>query len=207
MNTNSTTVQTAEFNPRIKPYLLWSVALILTVTIIGIPFLIFWLTGLGQYFSKRYYENLKCKLTERHLVFNKGVLFKMEKTIPLENIQDLTFIENPLLKALDLRILKIETAGQSNPQGSDMKLIGIIDSQQFKEKVLRQRELITTESFISPAISESSNEHILDILLVDNNGKFYIYEIIKEKTCQRIILKIRRQVFIKNLLAVQKIIS
>jgi len=164
MNTQSTTIQTAEFNPKIKSYILWSVALIFIVTLIGIPFLIFWLTGPGQYFSKRYYENLKCKLTRRHLVFKKGVLFKMEKTIPLENIQDLTFIENPLLKALDLRILKIETAGQSNPQGSDMKLIGIIDSLQFKEKVLQQRELITTESYSSPAVSETGNEQIIDLL-------------------------------------------
>jgi len=164
MNASSSTVETAEFNPRIKRYLLWSTALILTVTIVGIPFLIILFIGPGQYFSKRYYENLKCKLTQRHLVFRKGVLFKMEKTIPLENIQDLTFIENPLLKALDLRILKIETAGQSNPQGSDMKLIGIIDSQQFKEKVLQQRELIKTDAILPADSSESSNEHILEIL-------------------------------------------
>jgi putative membrane protein len=164
MNTNSTSVQTAEFNPKIKSYLLWSMALILSATLIGIPLLIFWLTGPGQYFSKRYYENLSCKLTEQHLVFKKGVLFKMEKTIPLENIQDLTFIENPLLKVLDLRILKIETAGQSNPQGSDMKLIGIIDSPDFKENVLRQRELLRTETFQSKAKSGSDNEQIVDLL-------------------------------------------
>ena len=95
--------------------------------------------GLGQYISKRYYENISCELSSNHLEFKKGVLFKVEKTIPLENIQDLTFIENPLLKHLDLRILKIETAGQSNPKGSDMKLIGIIDSVDFKKKVLYQR--------------------------------------------------------------------
>ena len=164
METSSTTVQTAEFNPRIRRYILWSITLILIFTIAGIPFLIFWLTGLGQYFSKRYYENLECKLTERHLVFKKGILFKMEKTIPLENIQDLTFIENPLLKALDLRILKIETAGQSNPQGSDMKLIGIIDATMFKEKVLRQRELIKTDGSPGPASSKTSNEEIVELL-------------------------------------------
>ena len=72
-----------------------------------------------------------CTLTERHLSFKKGVIFKAGKTIPLEN---------PLLKAFNLRILKIETAGQSNPQGSDMKLIGIIDTVEFKNKVLRQRD-------------------------------------------------------------------
>lgn len=146
MTTSSTIIQPAEFNPNIKVYLLLYVAFILAVSIIGIPLLLIWFLGLGQSFCKRYYESMVCNLTERHLEFKKGVLFRVEKTIPLENIQDLTFIENPLLKAFDLRILKIETAGQSNPNGSDMKLIGILNTTAFKDRVLQQRELLKTDS-------------------------------------------------------------
>ena len=157
-------IKTAEFNPSIKRYILLLVAFILTMTLFGIPFLIVWFVGPGQYISRRYYENLKCKLTVRHLVFSKGVIFKVEKTIPLENIQDLTFIENPLLKLLDLRILKVETAGHSNPQGSDMKLVGIINSADFKEEVLQQRELLRTEFRTENKQAASNNKQILDIL-------------------------------------------
>lgn len=164
MTTELKIIQTAEFNPKIKLYLLLHVAFILTLTIIGIPLLIFWFLGLGQYISRRYYENLKCKLTDRHLEFKKGVFFKVEKTIPLENIQDLTFIENPLLNYLDLRILKIETAGQSNPQGSDMKLVGIINSSDFKESVLNQRELLKTDNKVDNSKSVSNNEQVVDLL-------------------------------------------
>ena len=61
----------------------------------------------------------------------------------LQNIQNLTFIENPLLKHLDLRILKIETAAaQSRSRRSDMTLIGIINSSKFKNQVLEQREIL-----------------------------------------------------------------
>ena len=141
-----------------------SVAFILTISLVGIPLLIFWFLGLGQHISRRYYENLKCKLTTRHLEFKKGVLFKVEKTIPLENIQDITFIENPLLKYLDLRILKIETAGQSNPQGSDMKLVGIINSSDFKKKILHQRELLKTEHRMDGKQTETGNEQVVDLL-------------------------------------------
>ncbi|MBL7128741.1 MAG: PH domain-containing protein [Ignavibacteria bacterium] len=164
MTSESTIIQTAEFNPKIKSYILLSVAFILTLTLVGIPLLIFWFSGLGQYISRRYYENLICKLTNQHLEFKKGVLFKVEKTIPLENIQDLTFIENHLLKYLDLRIIRIETAGQSNPQGSDMKLVGIINSSDFKEKVLHQRALLKTENRMDNKQTEKSNEQIVDIL-------------------------------------------
>ena len=126
---NSELLQRAEFNPKIKTYVLLVGAIIMASSIIGIPLLIFWFLGVGKYYGIRYYENLKCELKHRHLEFSKGVFFKIEKTIPLDNIQDLTFIENPFLKFLDLRILKVETAGQSNPQGtSDMKLIGIVKS-------------------------------------------------------------------------------
>ncbi|WP_341216257.1 PH domain-containing protein [uncultured Wocania sp.] len=162
MNTKSNIIKKAEFNPKIKSYILFVVSFFLLISIAGIPILIVWFLGLGQYISKRFYENLECQLTNRHLEFKKGVLFKVEKTIPLENIQDLTFIENPLLKYLDLRILKIETAGQSNPKGSDMKLIGIIDSANFKEQVLKQREAIQSYSKNSSQnISSSEKTNIL----------------------------------------------
>ena len=49
-------LETADFNPKIKAYLLISIALILTVTIIGIPFIIIWFLGLGQYYCKRFYH-------------------------------------------------------------------------------------------------------------------------------------------------------
>ncbi len=164
MAINSTLVQKATFNESIKTYILLLVAFFLSITLVGIPLLLIWFLGLGQYISKRYYENLSCQLTDRHLEFKKGVLFKVEKTIPLENIQDLTFLENPILNYLGLKILKIETAGQSNPQGSDMKLIGIIAATDFKEKVLNQREYLKTGEPSNPTQNAGSNDQIVDLL-------------------------------------------
>ena len=140
--TESKVIQKAVFSPKIKIYILYSVAFFLMISIIGIPLLLIWFLGAGKYISNRYYENLHCVLTERQLIFNKGAFFKVEKTIPLENIQDLTFLQNPILNLLELKILKIETAGGSNPDGSDMKLIGINEADAFKKKVLNQREKI-----------------------------------------------------------------
>ena len=164
MSNKNEIIQSAEFNPKIKSYILIYVAFFLTISIVGIPLLIFWFLGLGQYIARHFYENLKCKLNTQHLEFKKGVFFKVEKTIPLENIQDLTFIENPFLNYLDLRILKIETAGQSNPQGSDMKLIGIIDSADFKQKILKQRELLKTENWTGNKENEIDDKQTVNLL-------------------------------------------
>ena len=56
--------------------------------------------------------------------------------MPLENIQDVTFIEGPLLKRFHLATLKFETAGHSAGQAHDMQLTGIIDAHEFKNRIL-----------------------------------------------------------------------
>jgi len=162
--TSDSVLVKADFNPKIRTYLLLVIALFMSISVVGIPIALIWFLGLGQYYCRRYYENLVCTLTETTLEFKKGVLFKVEKTIPLENIQDLTFIENPILKFFDLRILKIETAGHSNAQGSDMKLIGIIEPREFRSKVLKQRERIKTKGVSVPATSTLHNEQFLNEL-------------------------------------------
>ncbi len=81
-------------------------------------------------------------MTERSLHFKKGILVQVEKTIPLENIQDITFIEGPVLRRFNLCILRLETAGQSMKGGGAMDLVGIIDAPNFRHKVLQQRQFL-----------------------------------------------------------------
>ena len=164
MNTDSKIIKTAEFNPRVRHYIFVVVIFFLFVSVAGIPLIFLWILGIGQGVSRRYYEKLSCQLTETHLEFRKGVLFRVEKTIPLENIQDLTFLDNPILRWFDLRILKIETAGSSNPQGSDMKLIGIIDTPAFKEMVLKQRSVIRNKDLTGVAAGQVDSSEAIELL-------------------------------------------
>ena len=157
-------VHKAQFNPKIKTYYFTYIALFTFVTVVFIPFTIIWFLGLGTYISRRYYEGLSCQLTTRHLEFKKGIMFKVERTIPLDNIQDLTFIDNPILRWFDLRILKIETAGHSGNAGSDMTLVGIIDSADFKTKVLQQRDKIQSQPQITADSNQIDNGEVVGIL-------------------------------------------
>ena len=143
MNNRPKVLQSATFNPLVRTYILLYIALILFITVAGWPLLLIWILGLGQWYSRHYYDKLECEVTERVLRFKKGILIQVEKTIPLENIQDLTFIEGPLLRHFNLCVLKVETAGQGNSQdGNEMKLIGINDAQDFRDLVIRQREVL-----------------------------------------------------------------
>lgn len=154
----------AEFNPRIRQYTLVSVGLILFLSVVTIPILIVWLAGWGQWISRKHYESLTCDLTARHLRFSKGHFFKTEKTIPLENIQDLTFIDNPVLRWFDLRILKVETAGNSASQGADMKLIGIMDAAGFKEQVMAARDRFQNARHQGVAVAAPAGDDVVTAL-------------------------------------------
>lgn len=132
----------AEFNALIRPYLVLYVAMVLCMTVIFIPLALIWVMGLGQWWAKHYFDKLECELSPETLRFRKGIIFQVEKTIPLENIQDVTFIEGPLLRSFHLSVLKFETAGQTAGQAHDMKLIGIIDADQFRQKILQARAQI-----------------------------------------------------------------
>ena len=130
--------------------------LICFVTVIGIVILPIWLLGLGQWYVRRSFEAMKCDLHERTLVVKRGIFFKVEKTIPLDKIQDLTVKEGPLLRALGLRSLKIETAGQGTPGASEADLVGIVNPLDFRDEVLRQRDSMSAVPVSRPGTDEGT---------------------------------------------------
>ncbi|MGH8106077.1 MAG: PH domain-containing protein [Arenimonas sp.] len=140
--THSSDVVVAKFNPLIKPYLVLQVGFVLAITIIGIPLALIWICGVGQWWANHYFEKLHCEISDIEIRFRKGILFQIEKTIPLENIQDVTFIEGPLLKYFHVSILKFETAGQSAHQANDMQFVGIVDAHDFRQLILKRRQAV-----------------------------------------------------------------
>ncbi|MAJ59001.1 MAG: hypothetical protein CL936_02695 [Deltaproteobacteria bacterium] len=80
-------------------------------------------------------------LTPKNLLVKKGVFNKVEKTIPLEKITDLSSAEGPIMRFAGIKRLGIETAGQSGTaNGSLVSLLGIVDSDDFRARVLSQRD-------------------------------------------------------------------
>lgn len=143
-----TYIRKAEFNPRVCTYWLLIGAIILTVTIVGIPLLLLWFP-IGLVFTKRYLDRMDCLLTEKALKVRKGILVRIEKTIPLDKITDMGMVQDPIMRFFDLYKLTVETAGQSG-QGALVSLMGIKDAKSFREAVLSQREAISTASTPSP---------------------------------------------------------
>ena len=126
------------------------------MTIIGIPFAIIWVLGVGQWWARHYFDKLDCHLDDKKLRYRKGIFVTVEKTIPLENIQDVTFIEGPILRHFDLSTLKFETAGSGVGQANDMHLTGIIDAADFRNKILDARDALKHRAHSSPTSGQAA---------------------------------------------------
>ena len=136
----------ATFNPKVKTYIFLVILFYLAISFIGWVVIPFWIFGLGQWLSEKYFHTLMCELTNKNLRFSKGMIVHIEKTIPLENIQDLSFIGGPILRYFGLTLIKVETAGGGGQHNQNMmSMIGINDAEKFKKEILNQREKIMIE--------------------------------------------------------------
>jgi putative membrane protein len=124
----------------------------LAVSIAGILFLpvvvplVYWYYG-------RFYRNLRVVLTTRDLKVHRGILIREEKAIPLEKITDLAVVQGPIMRRMGLKAIKVETAGQSSgPSSALVNIVGLADTDGFRDLVLRQRDRIAErEDAATPA--------------------------------------------------------
>lgn len=145
-------IREATFNRKVRTYWLLSGALILTATVVGIVLLPFWFL-IGNFVIERYLRRLRCVLTDRSLQVRKGLLIRVEKTVPLDKITDVGLVQGPVMRFLDLEALSVETAGQSS-QGALIQLTGITDAHGFRDAVLKQRDVVIEAQSVQVAASK-----------------------------------------------------
>ena len=92
---------------------------------------------------------------------------QVEKTIPLENIQDVTFLEGPILRHFQLSTLKFETAANSMGRASDMQLTGIIDAHEFRGRIMLAREALKKKESHWQGFRDASSATPSDALLAE----------------------------------------
>jgi len=147
----------AEFDTAVKKYWMLSGTAVLLATIIGIPFIPFYLL-FGFLLTGKYLDAMECELTTRSLRVKKGLLNTLEKSIPLDKVTDLALYQGPIMRMMNLEGLKIETAGQSSASGALVSLVGVKNARAFRDRVLTQRDEVTDSSgrYSQPAAAEAS---------------------------------------------------
>jgi len=135
-------LRTAEISPQAIRYSLLALSVPLAVTIVGI-FILPFLLPIAWWYYRRFFGTLEVVLTSRELQVSRGVLNRQQKSIPLEKITDLAVLEGPIMRWMGIKGLQVETAGQSGPGGALVRLIGIVDTDGFRDDTLDQRDKVT----------------------------------------------------------------
>jgi len=156
---NDNIIKDAEFNDAVTTYWLLNGCLICVATIVGIVFLPIWFF-VGKWLTRKYLASHKCTLTDKSLKVSKGILTKIEKTVPLDRITDLGIVQGPIMRYFDIEALSVETAGNSSGM-SLVQLQGIKDGRAFRDLVLEQRDKVAlTDSSSSGSIAAASTESV-----------------------------------------------
>lgn len=134
------TLAQATFDPKVRRYWLVQWLLVSTAMVFSIP-LIPLVAIIVLMVSKRTLDAMSAQLLERKLLVKRGILFKVEKSIPLEKITDVGMTQGPLMRFFGLYRLNFETAGQSGA-GALVSMIGIVNAEEFREQILTQKDNI-----------------------------------------------------------------
>ena len=135
-------IRTAVFNPKVKNYWVLSSTAVFVFSIFGIPLLVIWLP-IALAVCDRYLKSLECVLTNKAVKLKSGVWNRVEKTIPLDKITDMGLVQGPIMRAMDLERLTVETAGSSAP-GALASVIGVVNARGFRDAVMEQKELLAS---------------------------------------------------------------
>lgn len=136
-------------------YKVLATCLVFASTIIGIPLLVIAWPAAAWYW-RLYYQHLSVSLTTRELKVHRGILVREDKSIPLEKITDLAVYEGPVMRWFGLKGIKVETAGQSSGTAALVSIVGIDDTDGFRDRVLAQRDRITDRDQDSAALAASN---------------------------------------------------
>lgn len=143
MNHEDQILTEAKFDKQaIQKYWMIMGVIISILTVVGIPLMLIWVP-IMLFISGRIIDRMQAQLTPTKLIIRKGWLVRIEKVLPLEKITDLGLVQGPIMRALGLHNITVETAGQSSGGQSLVKLIGVIDTEAFRTAVLEQRDAVS----------------------------------------------------------------
>lgn len=151
-------IQQATFDPKVRNYwtLIW--VIVSAITVVGIVLtplvaIVAWLV------SEKVLKAMSAKLLERKLVVKRGIIFVVEKSIPLEKITDVALSQGPVMRFFGLSQLSFETAGQS-ADGALVSLIGISDAEAFREAILKQKDKLSGHQVVAIEKTEANSSAI-----------------------------------------------
>ncbi|WP_243292527.1 PH domain-containing protein [Bacillus sp. FJAT-47783] len=83
------------------------------------------------------FAHFSVELEDDQLIISRGLLEKQKVTVPIERIQAIQIIENPLRQCIGYATVLIDTAGNSTDEGIGTMLFPLIEKKRIKETIER----------------------------------------------------------------------
>ena len=108
------------------------------IIISAVIFVPAFLTCIVRYFTYRY-----C-IKDDHLVVRQGLVFKSVRTIPVDRIQNIDFVQNPLHRVFQVAEVKIETASGTKPEAT-MRVLSMEQMAKLRSSVFDKKASATLD--------------------------------------------------------------
>ena len=91
--------------------------------------------AIAKLYMPKWVKVLRYCLDDKSLRVEQGLLFRSRKTIPLDKITDLELVQGPILRAMGMWTIKVQTASTSS-QLPEATLLGLVNPEKAREEIL-----------------------------------------------------------------------
>ena len=124
------------FLPWYIPILIFS-PLIVSALIGGVGLIIFLFI---VYWIRRYYTTIAYRITDREVIWQRGVWFKNTGIVPFDRITNVDISQGPISRSFGIGTLKIQTAGYSTQSSPEIKIVGIKHFEELRDIIMKYVE-------------------------------------------------------------------
>ena len=126
---------------------------LLVIAISAFIFIPAFFTCVVRYFTYRY-----C-IKDDHLVVRQGLIFKSVRTIPVNRIQNIDFVQNPLHRVFQVAEVKIETASGTKPEAT-MRVLSMAQMAELRRSVFDRKATTSSAQTGEAAMLESGTNAV-----------------------------------------------
>lgn len=118
--------------------------------ILGVPILVIFIVTI--YWIPKFWNTMKYMLTDKEIVWRRGVWFKNTGIVPYNRITNVDITQGPVSRSFGIASVKIQTAGYSAASGrsSEIKIEGMRNFEELREIIIgfvRGKKPVAVEAY------------------------------------------------------------
>lgn len=109
-------------------------------------------------FSAFQYFTLRYRVADGEMTIRKGLIFRQLRTIPVNRIQNIDLVQNPLHRMLGVAEVRVETASGTETEAR-LRVLSMAQIAALRQEIFSEQQLMDEPPALAPAV-ESPDEQI-----------------------------------------------